>query len=135
MNGARWVQQAILDEHPDADLKVYAIWFSMFGTENRDDWPADVLTDRRVVHWWDENKVVGRYYMPRVARMRDTMAPGSTGFAGDVLWDSYLVHGPEARWDEGPAGLRRWGRPILRTQAGLRDAVASLVQGRQQQHP
>jgi hypothetical protein len=107
---------------------VYAIWFSMFGTEQRDDWPADILTDRRVTHWWDEGKAVGRWYMPRIGQMRDTLAAGSGGFAGNVLWDSYLVYGPEAQWDESPTGLRRWGRTILRTQEGLREAFAALLQ-------
>src|SRR5215203_2292637 len=100
----------------------------MFGTETRDDWPADVLTDSRVVHWWDEGKSVGRYYMPRIAQMRDTMTPGSTGFAGNVLWDAYLVYGPEARWDATPNDLRRWGRTILRTQDGLREAFTAVLE-------
>ena len=122
------MQEELLDKHADADVRVYAIWFSMFGTEQRDDWPADILTDRRVTHWWDEGKAVGRWYMPRIDQMRDTLAAGSGGFAGNVLWDSYLVYGPESRWDESPTGLRRWGRTILRTQEGLREAFAELLQ-------
>ena len=122
------MQEELLDTHADADVRVYAIWFSMFGTEQRDDWPPDILTDRRVTHWWDEGKAAGRWYMPRIDEMRDTMASGSGGFAGNVLWDSYLVYGPEARWDDSPTGLRRWGRTILRTQEGLREAFAAVLQ-------
>ena len=119
----------MLDKHKDADVRVYAIWFSMFGDERRDDWPADLLTDRRVTHWWDEGKTVGRWYMPRIGQMRETMSAQSTGFAGNVLWDAYLVYGPEARWEDPPTGLRRWGRTILRTQNGLRDAFTAVVNG------
>ena len=121
----------MLDKHPDADLRVYAVWFSMFGTEGRDDWPDDALTDPRVTHWWDEEKAVGRYYMPRIEEMRGSMAAGSAGFAGDVLWDAYLVYGPEAQWTDAPTGLRRWGRTILRTQEGLQQAVETVLQGKQ----
>jgi hypothetical protein len=121
------VQEELLDKHPDANVRVYAIWFSMFGTETRDDWPADVLTDSRVTHWWDEGKTVGRWYMPRIEEMRETMSPQSAGFAGNVLWDAYLVYGPDARWDAAPTGLRRWGRTILKTQDGLREAFADVL--------
>ena len=119
----------MLDKHPDADIRVYAIWFSMFGTEVRDDWPPEVLTDRRVTHWWDEGKTVGRWYMPQIGDMRATMSPKASGFSGNVLWDAYLVYGPEGRWDAAPTGLRRWGRTILRTQEDLRDAFTAVVTG------
>ena len=117
----------MLDKHKDADVRVYAIWFSMFGSETRDDWRADLLTDKRVIHWWDEGKTVGRWYMPRIEEMRDTMSRQSAGFAGNVLWDAYLVYGPEAQWQDAPTGLRRWGRTILRTQDGLREAFTAVV--------
>ena len=117
----------MLDKHKDADVRVYAIWFSMFGGETRDDWSADLLTDPRVIHWWDEGKTVGRWYMPRVDAMRSAMSPQSVGLAGNVLWDAYIVYGPEARWGDQPTGLRRWGRTILRTQEGLRDAFEALL--------
>lgn len=116
-----------MDKHGDADVRVYAVWFSMFGTETREDWPSDALTDRRVTHWWDEGKTVGRWYMERVGGMRASMDPRSAGFAGNVLWDAYLVYGPDARWGDQPTDLRRWGRTILRTQEGLRDAFTALL--------
>jgi hypothetical protein len=100
----------------------------MYPTDRRENWPDDILTDPRVVHYWDEEKVIGRWYRQRMEEMRGARAPRTVGLAGDVLWDAYLVYGPEARWDEAPTGLRRWGRTILRTQDGLRDAVAALLQ-------
>jgi hypothetical protein len=54
--------------------------------------------------------------------------PESTGWRGTpILWDSYLVYGPDARWEDAPTGLRRWGRTILKTQDGLSKAVDDLV--------
>lgn len=127
MNGARWVQQEVLDKQPKADLAVYAIWFSMYPTDAREHWPGDVLTDPRVVHVWDEGKTVGRWYMSRVADIESARAPGSGGLGGNVLWDAFLVYGPEAHWRDAPDGLRRWGRTILGTQDALREAVATVV--------
>lgn len=127
MNGARWVQQEVLEKRPDAALKVYAIWFSMYPTDQRENWPADVLTDPRVVHFWDEGKTVGRWYMSRIEHMQYARTPDSAALGGNILWDAYLVYGPESQWSDAPGGLRRWGRTILGTQEALRDAVAAVV--------
>ena len=118
----------MLDKHRDADVGVYAVWFSMYPTDRRDYWPADILTDRRVVHWWDEQKTVGRWYMSHIAQMQEARAAGSAGYAGDVLWDAYLVYGAEASWDTAPTHLRKWGRTILRTNDDLRSAFDEVIQ-------
>lgn len=117
----------MLDAHPDADLRVYAIWFAMYPTDLRERWPADVLTDARVVHWWDEGKQVGRWYAQRMGDIRDRLAPGASDAGGTILWDAYLVYGPDARWDDAPTGLRRWGRPIFATREPFGEVVGSLV--------
>ena len=128
MNGASWVQEEVLTKHKDADLKVYAIWFSMYPTDRREQWPANILTDPRVVNIWDELKVVGTFYAERYGEMESTVVPESTGWQDTpILWDAYLVYGPDARWEDAPTGLRRWGRTILKTQDGLRQAVDDLM--------
>jgi hypothetical protein len=127
VNGARWVQEEVLETNPEADLRVYAIWFSMYPTDLRERWPADVLTDPRVVHYWDDARTVGRWYAERTDGMGDALAPGSTGLGGTILWDAYLVYGPESHWNDAPTDLRRWGRTILAARESLREAVADLV--------
>jgi hypothetical protein len=127
VDGARWVQEDILTKHKDADLEVYAIWFSMYPTDLRERWPAEILTDPRVVHYWDDAKNVGKWYGDRFREMESSVAPNSSGLGAPVLWDAYLVYGPEARWDEAPTGLRRWGRTILRTQDALRQSVDDVL--------
>lgn len=126
MDGARWVQETVLDANADMDLRVYAIWFRMYAGDQRDRWPADALTDPRVLHYWDEEKVVGTWYAQHLSGIVDRMAPGSRGYEAPVLWDAYLVYGPESQWHDGPDGLRRWGRTILGTGEGLREAVGAL---------
>ncbi|MEO6214226.1 MAG: hypothetical protein ABIP65_11420 [Vicinamibacterales bacterium] len=122
------MQKEILEPHAKSDLRVYAVWFNMVDGDSRQRWPADLLTDRRVTHFWDEEKTVGRWFAPRMdtAEMEAARAPDSSGLGQPVLWDAYLVYGPEARWDDEPTALRRWGRTILRTQSHLRDAVTAL---------
>lgn len=121
------MQESLLDAHPDADLRVYAIWFSMYPTDLRERWPAGVLTDARVVHWWDEEKRVGRWYGQRMRDMEDRLAPGAANVGGTILWDAYLVYGPEAQWNDAPTGLRRWGRPIFATREAFDEVVGNLV--------
>lgn len=100
----------------------------MYAGDERDRWPADALTDARVVHYWDEGKVVGAWYAQRLSEVADRMAPESRGHQAPVLWDAYVVYGPEAHWEDGPGGVRRWGRTILGTGEGLRQAVEAFRQ-------
>ena len=121
------MQEEILAKQKDADLAVYAIWFNMYPTDARERWPAEVLTDSRVIHYWDEQKNAGRWYGERLRDIESQMASNSAENEGPILWDVYLVYGPEGRWDATPAGLRRWGRTILKTQDEFRRSVAALV--------
>lgn len=113
MAGTRWVQKELLEKYPHANLKVYAVWFSMMPKDSRDKWSPNLLTDSRVVHRWDEPKTVGTWFAPRTEAMRAQLSPESAWGKGDVLWDAYLLYGSDARWDESPSGLIHWGRTIV----------------------
>jgi hypothetical protein len=121
------VQQDLLEKHEDTDLAVYAIWFNMYPSDAREQWPADLLTDSRVVHYWDEARNVGTFYGNRFKEMESTVAQNSSGVGAPVLWDAYLVYGSDARWDDAPTGLRRWGRTIMRTQDSLRQSLDEVL--------
>jgi hypothetical protein len=121
------VQQSLLSAHPDANVRVYAIWLPIFPDDARETVPAGAFTDRRVVQWWDQEKLVGRWYAQRMRDMERRLAQGSIDVGGTVLWDAYVVYGPDARWNGAPTGLHRWGRPILATRASLNDAFDTLV--------
>ena len=130
MDGARWVQKEILEPRAGlADLRVYAVWFNMVESDARENWPKELLTDPRVTHFWDEARIVGRWFAPRTLteEMQAALAPNSSGLGQQVLWDCYLVFGPESRWDDGPSGVRRWGRTILRTREHLRQEIDALA--------
>ena len=88
--GGRWVQTKILARYPDANLRVYAIWFNMFPGDARSKWRSDLLTDSRVTHWWDDGKVVGRWYQEHASSLRSKLTKESD-WNGEILWDAYYT--------------------------------------------
>lgn len=120
VNGARWVQKEILAKYPDSSLRVYAIWLPMISDDSRSRWRQDLLTDSRVTHFWDEDRLVGRFF----AKLSDPPPKGG------VQWDAFFVYGPEASWDETPPPLRSFGRTVMGTREKLRAALAPLLKGK-----
>lgn len=116
MAGARWVQKEILDAHPGVKVRVYAISFRMLPSDRVAEWlvdPYDLLSDPRVDHFWDEDRVIGRWYAGR----EDERSEGS----GDrVEWDAYFLYDPDATWDDSPPEPVSWGRTIVQTREKLR---------------
>ena len=55
--------------------------------------------------------------------MRQQLTADSKWSAGDILWDSYLLYGSTARWDEAPTGLIAWGRTIVAGRETLRAEI------------
>jgi hypothetical protein len=109
------VQQEILDRHPDADLRVYALWIDMLAGDARDQWDAAGLTDRRVTHLWDGPNTVGRW-----------VAANLDGYEGSD-WDFFLLFGPDASWNGQPAPLMESGFTVVREGDALRGALQPLL--------
>jgi len=99
------VRTNILDENPDAKVAVYAVWLPMLGGEQRSDWDGGPLVERRVSHYWDGDRVLGRWLADRET--------GDVGSPGSVVWDAYFLFGPDARWNEEPTDLLAAGAPII----------------------
>ena len=119
-----------MDKYPQANLKVYAIWFNMMPNDSRAKWSAHLLTDARVVHRWDEPKAVGTWFAPRTEAIRQQLGPDSAWGQGDILWDSYLLYGADAKWDAEPTGLIHWGRTIVAGRETLRGDFQRLFTSR-----
>ena len=121
--GARWVQSEILEPNPKADVVVYAVSFRMLASDRVAKWlvePHDLLSDPRVLHYWDEGSVVGRYYEEHVTRLGD---PGEDR----VEWDAYFLYGPGATWGEQPPEHVSWGRTIVDSRERLLRDFTTLV--------
>ena len=82
--------------------------------------PEDILSDSRTSHYWDEERLVGRYYEERVTRLGD---PGDER----IEWDAYFLYGPDAGWGQEPPNHISWGRTIVDARERLlRDFTALL---------
>lgn len=94
-------------------------------------WPGQVLTDRRVVHRWDEPKAAGRWFMSRLSALRPSRG-GGRAFPQrtDALWDSYLLFDRDGTWKDTPNGLLSWGYTVMRTRDKLTQDFRFAVTGR-----
>lgn len=120
--GARWVKSRILDEHPDEELSVLAVWFSMFPGDARSRWRESLLADPRVHHYWDEERLAGRLYGERVTAQEP----------GHVEWDAWFLYDGDAAWGAGPpTPLVGWGRTIVSTREELHEQLEALLEERQ----
>ena len=124
------MQKELLDKYPQANLRAYAVWFNMMPNDSRAKWSAHLLTDARVVHRWDEPKAVGTWFAPRTEAIRQQLGPDSAWGQGDILWDSYLLYGADAKWDTEPTGLIHWGRTIVAGRETLRGDFQRLFTSR-----
>lgn len=102
----------------------------MVGGDARDRWRADLLPDRRVQHWWDEGRIVGRRLLDDLRPHHALRAPGSKDFRGPILWDAYLLFDRRARWGATMPAPVSWGYTIL----AARDTLAEHV-NRQLRNP
>jgi hypothetical protein len=109
------VQSEILSTHPNAKLKVYAIWANKLFGDGRDRWDAAGLTDQRVTHLWDGPDVSGGW-----------LAGNVSGYTGSN-WDTYLLFGPDATWDAHPRPLLASGGPVDVEIDNLKATIAPLL--------
>jgi hypothetical protein len=108
VEGARWVQE-LLESRPNANVVVHAIWFEALPVvDTRESWPADLLTDRRVVHHWDADRLVPRFFGADPA----FQGKGLIGWRS-AMWDTYLLFGSRARWTDRPSPLVGAGYTII----------------------
>jgi hypothetical protein len=109
------VHSEILSKHPQVDLQVYAVWFNMLFGDSRGAWDGDGLDDPRVLHFWDEQKVVGNWFSTNVTRN-----PGTT-------WDFYALYGADAVDLAKPLSM---GGTIISQREKLAAAIKPLLGGK-----
>jgi hypothetical protein len=86
----------------------------MLATDSQSQVDTGLLEDRRVTHFWDEERVIGRWLAEA-----GVGEPPSSG----VVWDAYYVFGPEASWNERPAPLAGFGSPVIAEKGSLEAAL------------
>lgn len=70
---------------------------------------ADLLVDRRAMHYWDGHRILGRAVARKLGR-------GD----GAAAWDIFLVYGPDAKWADTPVAV---GSPVISESGGLERAL------------
>lgn len=84
-------------------------------------WGGSTLTDGRVAHFWDEQKVVGRWFANQVS-------PDDAD--GGIVWDAYYLYGPEAEWASTPPPLIAGGGTVRGKFGELNEKLVPLLQSR-----
>jgi hypothetical protein len=111
------VANEILAANPQAKLQVYAVWLPILRSDSAERWNAGIFADPRVVQYWDESDVVGRWFLQRVTKRTDE----------DIEWDAYVLYPAGATWNDVPRPLASWGRTVLSSRDELRDHLAPLL--------
>ena len=114
------MQSQILDKYPDTPLRVYAVWFEMLSSDSRSRWQGSLMTDSRVVHYWDADKVVGRWFADQ-EDFRDMVF-------GPIAWDIFFLFGPESEWDAAPSPLVESGYTIVSRRRDLEKSIIPLLE-------
>ena len=87
----------------------------MLWSDRRERWDEAVLSDSRVIHFWDSDAQVGEWF----ARQVD-------GYQG-ISWDVYYLYGPDATWETVPSPLVSSGGTIVDERETLEMEVRKLV--------
>lgn len=111
--------QRLLEERPDAALRVLVVWLPMWPGDAREAWDATLLADSRARHWWDGDLHAGRW-------LAANLPP--EGYKGEVAWDAFYVFGRDARWDDAPGPVIASTYPVVRGRAALAAALDRAIQ-------
>lgn len=72
------------------------------------------MTDPRVVHFWDEDKLLGRWYSKQVSD------------GEHIVWDTFLLYPPGVELGASPESLVAVGATIIEEREELRRGIESL---------
>jgi hypothetical protein len=105
------VVNAVLKRNPADKIRVITIWEPMLPTDwNRPTSAVlDLLSDRRVVQWWDQEHIVAGLVKQSLAGQN----PGCC-WRHDTLWDVVAVYPPGAKWTETLPAPKFFGGPVVR---------------------
>jgi hypothetical protein len=115
MRGARWVDRNILEQQPDDDLRVLAVWIAEAPTNDVVAAPDGILDDPRVTHLTDDKGDVPLWLG----------AQPELGVGTGYVWDVYLLFDDDAQLDSWTDHIVAKGGPIITDAADLEAAFTS----------
>ena len=95
------MQTELLASEPGADIHVYAVWMPLTRTDMRSAWNPNLLPDKRVTHYWDEDRISGYWFSEHVSHQQP------------LAWDAYFLYDADATWDDVPSPLIGTGYTII----------------------
>jgi len=105
-----------LDDNPEANIQVYAVWFNMLPNEARQRVVLNLIPDLKTTQLSDEQRLAGRFFAE------------NEGFNfGQITYDVYYLYGTGAEWDLNPAPVVRSEYTILGKKNQLRDDINGLL--------
>ncbi len=92
------MHENVFKRFPDADISALIVWIPIL---NNDSLAAAIpsaasLTDKRIHHFYDQHKKVGK------------IIADSVGWAGNIAWDIYLFYDPFTEWTDAPPKPKYW---------------------------
>ena len=88
----------------------------MLWSDSRSMWNGATMSDNRVMHFWDGERVIGQWFAEHV-----------DGFEG-IAWDTYYLYGPDAVWETVPSPPVGSGRTIYDERATLQMQVSTSLE-------
>ncbi len=92
----------------------------MLPRDARERWDPSLMTDPRVVHYWDSDAEIGRWF----GQNQDNI--GFSYFSDAVVWDAYFLFGPDAEWTDVPTPLESFGFTVLADKEELFETIGDL---------
>lgn len=92
------------------------MWFNMVPTDNKSRWKPTLLNDKRVAHYWDDEKALGIWIEKHV----------STKHLGPIDWDSFYLFDSDGVWDDGFKDLKASGTPVIAETDALQKGIQEL---------
>jgi hypothetical protein len=99
----------------------------MYPGDARAKWPAGLLTDARVVHWWDEPRAVGALYLSQLPAMMGRRAAATLPPIADAMWDTFFLYPAGDLWQQPVPLPLVWGYPIMVTRDQLLSEIEALL--------
>ena len=105
-----------MDDNPEANIQVYAVWFNMLPNEARQRVVLNLIPDLKTTQLSDEQRLAGRFFAE------------NEGFNfGQIAYDVYYLYGTGAEWDLNPAPLVNSENTILGKKNQLWDDINGLL--------
>ncbi len=121
VQGARWVQENMLEAHAEEKFRMIVIWEPMLPSDGSSRMKPSMLDDERLVQYWDQERVTGKWY---TANAKDCPNLGA------VAWDAFYVYGADGKWDEVATQPIACGTPVIQAKDELAEAFDKLRAGK-----